>query len=168
MCLDMGYQIRRASDTDVASIVASVSALFREDGGRQDRFMDVGWPGREGWSYYADAVADDASLCLVAELTGPERTAIGHLVGRMRRPDSLRPGAVVAVLESMRVDHDHRGTGAGTQLIASFREWARSRGANEATVHAYAANAPALAFYRARGFAPRQVSLTLDMSPDSG
>jgi GNAT superfamily N-acetyltransferase len=75
---------------------------------------------------------------------------------------------VVAVLESMRVHDGWRGAGVGSRLIEEFLAWARSRGANEAVVHAYATNTRALRFYRARGFAAQQVSLVLDTSPGSG
>lgn len=84
---------------DVPELVASAGALFAEDGGRHDPFMDTGWPAREGTACYAD-------------------------------------------------------------LVDAFLAWARARGANEMTVQAYAQNDSALAFYRARGFRPFQVTLT--------
>jgi GNAT superfamily N-acetyltransferase len=115
-----------------------------------------------------DAVADNAALCVVAEVNGSASTVIGHLIGRMQRPDPLRPGAVVAVLESMRVDHSHRGAGVGTRLIAEFLDWAQFCGANEATVQPHAANTRALRFYRARGFARQHVSPTLEVPRGAG
>ena len=138
---------------DVPELVASAAALFAEDGGRRDPFMDTGWPAREGTAYYADLVADPACLCLLAGDGG------GHLVGRLRRPNPLRPGAVTAVLESMRVAPERRRTGVGSALVDAFLAWARERGANEMTVQAYAQNDGALAFYRAQGFRPFEVTL---------
>lgn len=136
---------------DVPALVASAAALFAEDGGRRDPFMDTGWPAREGTPYYAGLVEDPACLCLLA--------GEGHLIGRLRPPNFLRPGAVTAVLESMRVGPAHRRTGVGGALVATFLAWAREKGANEVTVQAYAANAEALAFYRALGFEPFEVTL---------
>ncbi|WP_329047227.1 GNAT family N-acetyltransferase [Amycolatopsis sp. NBC_01488] len=136
---------------DVPELLRSAAALFAEDGGRRDPFMDTGWPAREGHAYYAGLVQDPACLCLLA--------GDGHLVGRLRRPDPLRPGAVTAVLESMRVGPAHRRTGVGAELVAAFLSWAEENGANEITVQAYTANEDALAFYRAQGFEP--FSLTL-------
>ena len=139
---------------DVPELVASAAALFAEDGGSHDPFMDTGWPAREGTAYYADLVEDPDCLCLLA------RDGAGHLIGRLRRPDPLRPGAVTAVLESMRVAPDRRRTGVGGALVDAFLAWAREHGANETTVQAYAQNAGALAFYQARGFRPFLVTLT--------
>ncbi len=116
--------------------------------------MDTGWPAREGAGYYADLVRDPDCLCLLAGAGG------GHLVGRLRRPDPLRPGAVTAELESMRVAPERRREGIGGSLVDAFLSWARARGANEMTVQAYAQNAGALDFYAARGFRPFLVTLT--------
>jgi GNAT superfamily N-acetyltransferase len=138
---------------DVPELLASAAALFAEDGGRRDPFMDTGWPAREGTAYYAGLVDDPDCLCLLARDGG------GHLVGRLRRPNPLRPGAVTAVLESMRVAPERRRTGVGSALVDAFLAWARERGANEMTVQAYAQNDGALAFYRAQGFRPFEVTL---------
>lgn len=135
-------------------LVASAAALFAEDGGRHDPFMDTGWPAREGHSYYAGLVEDPQCLCLLAD------GGAGHLIGRLRRPDPLRPDAVTAVLESMRVAPERRREGIGGALVDRFLAWARERGASEMSVQAYAQNAGALAFYRAHGFRPFLVALT--------
>jgi len=139
---------------DVPELVASAAALFAEDGGHHDPFMDTGWPAREGEAYYGSLVEDPECLCLLAG------EGAGHLIGRLRRPDPLRPGAVTAVLESMRVAPDRRRQGVGGALVDRFLAWARERGANEMTVQAYAQNAGALGFYRAHGFRPFLVALT--------
>ena len=122
--------------------------------------MDTDWPTREGSNYYTALVEDSRSLCLLAypaqDLKG---TVVGHLVGRISRPNPLRPGAVVAVLESMRVSPDHRRRGIGTLLMGHFRGWARSEGANEASVTAYSANASAISFYCHHGFVPFELTL---------
>ncbi|VVJ19025.1 Uncharacterised protein [Amycolatopsis camponoti] len=136
---------------DVPELVKSAGGLFSEDAGRHDPRMDLGWPDREGAAYYAELVDDPDCLCL---LSGG-----GHLIGRMRPLSDLRPGAVTAVLESMRVGPAHRRSGVGAELVAAFFDWAREKGANEITVTAYAANEGALAFYRAQGFRPFEVRL---------
>ncbi|MFG1647561.1 GNAT family N-acetyltransferase [Amycolatopsis sp. NPDC049252] len=138
---------------EVPQFVASVAGLFAEDGGRRDPFMDTGWPDREGEAYYAGLVKDPACLCLLAPGGG------GHLVGRLRPPNPLRPGAVTADLESLRVDAGHRRAGIGGELVAAFFAWARENGANELRVKAFAANESALEFYRAQGFEPFEVTL---------
>jgi GNAT superfamily N-acetyltransferase len=138
---------------DIPRLAASAEALIAEDGGNHDPFMDTGWAAREGTAYYKSLVADDRCLCLLA----PDGE--GHLVGRLRDPHSLRPRAVTAVLESMRVGAGRRRGGVGAELVATFFAWARENGANEVTVRAYAANGGALEFYRAQGFEPHEVIL---------
>jgi GNAT superfamily N-acetyltransferase len=138
---------------DVPQLVVSVAGLFAEDGGARDPFMDIGWPAREGEAYYIDLVKDPACLCLLAS------EGKGHLIGRLRGPNALRPDAVTADLESLRVAAGHRRAGVGAELVAAFFAWAAENGANETRVKAFAANQGALEFYRAQGFEPFEVTL---------
>ncbi|MEV6899497.1 GNAT family N-acetyltransferase [Amycolatopsis sp. NPDC051372] len=152
----MDHIVTAVSAELIPALVSSVDALFREDGGRHDDRMDLAWPRREGSAYYTALLTDEDALCLVAQ---GEHGVAGHLVGRLRRHDSLRPGAVTAILESMRVAAEKRRTGMGTALVERFDEWARNNGADRFEVTAYAANTDALAFYHRHGF--REFELTL-------
>ncbi|WP_409181069.1 GNAT family N-acetyltransferase [Amycolatopsis sp. VS8301801F10] len=153
----MTSSVVRATPESVPQLVASAAALFAEDGGRRDPYLDLSWPRREGPAYFTDLVHRNDSQCLLAlSATG---SPIGHLIGRIRRADPLRPGAVVGVLESLRVDPAHRETGVATALTEEFFAWARESGANQASVTAYAANESAIRFYRGRGFAPFELTL---------
>ncbi|RZQ60141.1 GNAT family N-acetyltransferase [Amycolatopsis suaedae] len=149
--------VRVARDHDIEVLVASVSALFAEDGARRDRHLDVSWPDRHGRDYYRELLADPGCSCWLA--VGDSGQVVGHLVGRLAKPDPLRPGAVTAVLESMRVAPACRGQRMGAALVAEFDRWARRSGATELTVTAYASNEAALAFYRGQGFAEFEVRL---------
>ena len=152
--------IAPVAEESLPDLVMSVAGLFAEDGGQRDRHLDRGWPNREGGSYYTGLLEDDRSLCLLAYApTDTSATSVGHLIGRMIRLNPLRPHALVAVLESMRVHPAHRREGVGTLLVGHFLKWAHVHGANEASVTAYAANAPAVAFYRHQGFAPFELTL---------
>jgi len=148
----------------VRDLVTSVAALFAEDGEQRDRHMDTAWPKREGRNYYATLLEDHRSLCLLAySQAGARATVAGHLIGRMMRANPLRPDAVVAVLESMRVNPAHRREGIGTLLIGHFRQWALLLGANEASVTAYAANTSAIEFYSHHGFVPFELTLHMPL-----
>ncbi|MCE7080633.1 GNAT family N-acetyltransferase [Streptomyces sp. ST2-7A] len=144
----MSVTITPLSPEEVPHLIASVASLFVEDGGRYDAFMATEWPSEEGESYYRDLVRDEDALCLLAR----DEVVVGHLVGRIRRGNPLRPTARTAVLESMRVATGRRRAGVGTALVNAFTAWARHHSANELSVSAYAANPMAIAFYRARGF----------------
>ncbi|GAA1024486.1 MULTISPECIES: GNAT family N-acetyltransferase [Amycolatopsis] len=153
----MNAVVVRATPESVPRLVASATSLFAEDGALRDPWMDLTWPHREGPAYYADLAHRSDSLCLLA--LSAAGSAIGHLIGRTRRADPLRPGAVVGALESMRVDPAHRGTGVGTALADEFFAWAREFGANQVSVTAYATNDSAIRFYRGRGFTPFELAL---------
>jgi GNAT superfamily N-acetyltransferase len=116
--------------------------------------MDLGWPEREGAEYYFRLLGDQACLLLLAH---DDDQAVGHLVGRLSGPDSLRTQRV-AVLESMRVAPGARRTGVGSLLVRHFFTWARRGGAQQASVTAYAANDAALRFYARHGFSPTSVT----------
>lgn len=153
-----------AESDSVPWLVESVAALFEEDGGRRDPYMDIHWPERDGACYYRAAVEDVNCLCLVARDGVDSRSqVVGHLIGRTARSNPLRPDAVQIVLESMRVDPAHRCQGVGTLLVDHFRKWGHALGANEASVTAYAANTTAVQFYRHCGFSPFELTLHLPL-----
>ncbi|MFB9907051.1 GNAT family N-acetyltransferase [Allokutzneria oryzae] len=156
----MNPEIVVATKADIPDLILSASRLFAEDGGRRDPFMDTGWPAREGAAYYGQLVDSADCLCLLARNDQVE----GHLTGRIAT-SALRPGAVVAVLESMHVAAEHRRRGIGSALVERFFEWAGGHSANEFSVTAYASNEAALALYRKHGFAPFEVTLTRGSSP---
>jgi ribosomal protein S18 acetylase RimI-like enzyme len=148
--------VTRATRDDIDAFVTSVAGLFREDGGRHDPTMDVGWPAAEGGPYYAGLVDDEA--CRLAVARNASGQVIGHLVGELVGPDALRT-CRFAVLESIRVDPSARGTGVGSQLIQNFLTWAREKDAEVASVSAFAANAGALRLYERHGFRPQTITL---------
>ncbi len=133
-------RVRRAGEGDVPEVVGLSAALFREDAGQRDPSMNLDWPAEEGRGYFA----------------GLE--AVGYLAGRLRDADTLRPVGV-AELESMYVREGSRDSGVGARLVEEFLGWARERGAERASVTAYAANERAIRFYERLGFAARSLSL---------
>ena len=148
---------------DVTQLVASVGALFAEDSARRDAKMDLDWPAREGSRYYTAMVGEPRCLCLLAYRKAEPVTPVGHLVGRVRGRNPLRPRASLAVLESMRVEPACRGQGVGTVLVTQFCEWARARGANEASVTAFSSNTDAIRFYERCGFTPFEATLHMSL-----
>lgn len=152
----MDFTVSEVSTSDLPHLLASVRELFREDAGKHDPLTDTSWPEHSGSEYYTPLIRDEDSLCLLA-FSG--KVAAGHLIGRIRPSDPLRPGVVTAVLESLRVAPEFRRTGAASALVSRFMSWTEERRADQIKVSAYAANEAAVAFYRGHGFTPFELTL---------
>jgi ribosomal protein S18 acetylase RimI-like enzyme len=151
--------IRRASEADLHAVVKLSCALFQEDAGQRDPSMNLDWPKEEGETYYAGLIAGHGSVCIVAELSG---NVVGYLTGYVRKMTRLRPMRL-AELESMFVQNEFRGRDVGRQLVNSFLDWCREKGAQRVGVSAYVANDGAVAFYIALGFEPQRLTLELGL-----
>ncbi len=156
----MAIRIDTATVSDLADIVASAAALVAADAARFDpAATNLDWAAMDGSAYASALLAGEDTIVLLAR---DGEKAIGHLVGRLHRGNSLHPTRA-AELESIHVYPDHRGRGVGSLLVAGFSDWAAARGAGRAWVTAYAANEGALRFYARHGFAPRSVTLDRDL-----
>lgn len=158
----MTIRISTATIDDLPEIVASVDALFATDAGAHNAAAtNLRWASENGIAYYASLLADSDNLVLLAR---DDNEVTGHLVGRISGPGSVHP-IRVADLESVHVYPVHRNRGVGEQLATAFLAWAAEKGAQRATVTAYAANDGARRFYARHGFATRSVTLDLDLPP---
>lgn len=148
-------RIRMADDGDLDAIVVLNAALFQEDAGQRDPFMNLDWPQQEGHAYFSRHLKSEASCCLVADVNGE---VVGYLVGYTRTPSSL--GTIPsAELESMFVRDGARYKGVGQRLIEAFLEWCREREVPRVAVTAYVANDGAVRFYERSGFEAKHVTL---------
>lgn len=156
----MSILITRAAEGDIDDILAMATALVATDAGRYDAAAtNVDWASASGLGYCHGVLSSEANVVFLARSGA---TPIGHLVGRLSGPGSVHP-IRVAELESLFVDGAYRGEGLGSRLVDAFLGWAASKGADRATVTAYAANAGAQRFYERHGFAPRSVILDRDI-----
>lgn len=148
--------IRVASLDDVVRISYLNRALFREDAGRRDPFVDQGWPVKHGEGYFTAFLGQENSLCLVAEF---REEIAGYLAGYVGDGTDLRPVAM-AELESMYFAERYRCVGIGARMVRGFLEWAGE--ARLASVTAYAANESAIRFYEKIGFRSRSIVMERD------
>ncbi|MEV8371421.1 GNAT family N-acetyltransferase [Kribbella sp. NPDC056861] len=151
--------VRPATSVDLDGLVASTAALFAEDGAARDSLRNADWPAAHGLEWCTDLLADPQALVLVA-VSGDE--VAGHLVGSFSEPSDMWTGSR-AELVSMYVRGELRGQGVGGQLVDAFVEWAKSRGAAQLHVTAYATNEAALRLYASRGFAARSITLAAEL-----
>jgi len=155
-------RIEVATPDDLFEIIASADALVATDAGRYDPdATDLGWAALTGSAYATSLLADGDSLVLVAR---DGDAVIGHLAARLHGPGSVHP-IRVAELESIHVYPDRRGRGIGEQLVTGFLTWAADKGAQRASVTAYAANEAAQRFYARHGFTLKSVVLDRDDLP---
>jgi GNAT superfamily N-acetyltransferase len=150
-----GVTVHTVTRDDLDALVASVTELFREDAGTHDPSTDQQWPVREGTDYYAGLMNDET--CLLALARDGDRP-VGHLVGKLSESNSIRTERL-AILESLRVAPQSRGTGVGGLLVEHFLAWARQHEARQASVTAYAANEAAQRLYARFGFTPMSVTM---------
>lgn len=149
-------RVRPATREDLSGLVSSSDGLFTEDAGTRDPTLDLTWPAREAEAAYANMLDSATSLVLVVD--GADAGVVGHLLGRIGEPVSIRP-IRVATLTSMYVRPEYRNSGVGGELVQTFLAWARENGADRAAVSAYAANEDAIRFYQRNGFAPYTLQL---------
>jgi ribosomal protein S18 acetylase RimI-like enzyme len=155
-------RIGTATADDIPDVLASVDALIATDAGVHDAAgTNLGWASETGMAYCASLLASGDNLVLLAR-DGDE--VVGHLIARLGGPGSVH-AIRVADLESIHVYPAHRGRGVGEQLMTAFLAWAARKGAQRATVTAYAANDGAQRFYARRGFTVRSITLDLDDLP---
>lgn len=72
---------------DLDAIVALNAALFREDAGQRDPFMDQAWPRREVRAYFAGLLADPDSICYLATA---DDEPVAEMVPKVRPTSPLR------------------------------------------------------------------------------
>lgn len=155
----MDIDIRRAVAADVLGLVALSAALFVEDGAARDRLRNTGWPRDNGRAWIEGLLAAPDALVLVAD--DRQGAAVRHLIGQFYASSAMWTGARTEIVSTY-VMPGFRGRNLGSRMVEAFFAWSRERGAERFHVSAYAANEPAIRFYRRHGFAPLSVELAAD------
>ncbi|MDO8391114.1 MAG: N-acetyltransferase [Actinomycetota bacterium] len=154
------FTIASATIEDLDVLVEQGGALFVEDAGRYDTFIDFTWSGREGRADFERLIASDDCLVLVAS---NDAGVVAHLVGYIHDASPTRHPVTYANLRSLYVAPETRRQGVGDRLTRSFVDWARAKGCAEAHVDAYAGNEPAQRLYELHGFVVRSTARALTL-----
>ena len=150
--------VEAASSADLAELTDQGAALFTEDAGRYDTYIDLTWSQRQGRVDFERLIGDPGSLVLVARVEG---AVVGHLVGYTHEASATRLAVTFANLRSLYVEPTHRRRGAADLLVRQFIDWAHGQGCAEAHVDSYALNEPAQQLYQRHGFEVRSVARAL-------
>ncbi len=151
--------IRKARLDDVRLIVNLNHALFQEDAGQRDPYMNLNWPKENGYKHFTDLIDGENSVCFLANADG---RAVGYIAGYLREKSDLRP-VVIAEIESIYLKEGFRGRGLGKKLTKKFINWGMKNGAERASVTAYSKNTDALNFYRKLGFETWETKLEVNV-----
>lgn len=82
-------EIRNATSKDIPIIVELNAALFKEDGGTRDEYVNTKWPSEEGKDHFKKLIdSKQNTLCLVAV---EQSKVVGYLVGYLKKVESWRP-----------------------------------------------------------------------------
>lgn len=104
----------------------------------------------------AEILQDPARPVLAAEEEG---TLIGYAFCEIQEQGgAMRPGRTL-YLDDLCVDETCRGQGVGSALFEAVTALARERGCGRITLHVWAGNDAAEAFYRSRGMTPMKTAL---------
>lgn len=154
--MTLGIWVREASMDEIEEVAGLNAALFREDAGRRDDSVNLGWPVEEGWEHFVGLVASEEGSCLISS---SEEEIAGYLAGYVRDGSTLRP-ARVAELESMYVREEYRG-GAWARSWWTHFSGGPATGERSKRRSRPTRRTRALRLYRREGF--RQKSTSLEM-----
>lgn len=141
-----GMEIREASPTDAANLVAYLKALMAEPGINIPLTPDEVVTVEQERAILEDFERSERALMLVA-------LAEGQLVGELSiKAISPRKSIRHVASLGMSVKAEWRRQGVGRELLAAALEWAPSAGIKRVELWVYARNEPAIKLYESLGF----------------
>jgi ribosomal protein S18 acetylase RimI-like enzyme len=114
-------------------------------------------------AYYRGLITDENVGLFVAEVSG---SAVGFVHGIVRDTPAI-PILVprrYAIVDSIGVKSDFRGSGIGRMLVQRIHAWAIAKGASAIELNVHAFNTGAVSFYRKLGYetVSQKMSQSLD------
>ena len=110
-----------------------------------------------------DQVLDDPDAVLLVAEVDTSVVALAEIRCTQTKDLPILVQKRYAYIQEMIVSASCRGAGIGAALMASAREWARSRGATSLRTSVVPGNLLARAFYEREGFGAIMVSLEADL-----
>lgn len=152
--------IRKAKEEELKIIQDLNAALFKEDAGPRDPFVNLNWPYEEfGTNYFKDHLVNPNKIVLVAQIDGEITGYLAGTTGEMESWRSIKRGEV----QDMYVRPEYRSLGIGNKLMKEFFDWCKEKGDKKVVVHTYDSNERGINFYKKCGFKPYSRALESDL-----
>lgn len=147
--------VRQANKSDLEEILKLSNKLFLDESSSSDRYADSEWPFSKGGRRAFQETLEKGFLWVAEK----DSKIVGFLCGDLAYFQDWRP-IRRAELISFYIEESYRSMGIGSELVDSFFEWVKLKGAKTVFVSAYADNKRGIGFYRKMGF--EDESLTLE------
>jgi ribosomal protein S18 acetylase RimI-like enzyme len=116
----------------------------------------------KGYRWYFNSLLDDAeSLLLVAEVDG---VIAGYLYGSVEERDWAKLLDAHGAIHDLFVAESHRKHGVARALMNEARTRLQQKGARQLVLYSASANAQGQALFRALGYRPTMVEMTMDLT----
>ena len=150
--------IRKAGAQDLPAVNQLLEQVLAiHHAGRPDLFRAQGKKYTD--EELLDIFADPRTPVFVYERDG---AVLGYVFSALQKQDSgsLEP-LTTLYIDDLCVEEGRRGKGIGRALFAYAKDFARAQGCHNLTLHVWACNPGAQAFYEALGMKPQYTSMEL-------
>lgn len=159
-------EVRPATAADQEALGRFGGALMRQHHAADPRrFIQVESPEAGYGRFLVSRLSAPGSLVLVAEHDG---AVVGYIYADVESTNWMDLRGPCGVVHDVYVDEGARRLGAGRALMRAAIEWIRSRGQSQVVLLTKTGNEHAQRLFRALGFRPTMVEMTLDQESDEG
>lgn len=157
-----GVTVRAATREDLGPLGEMAAALVRFHHAIDERrfFMAAGV--EQGYRRWFGKELENPDAVLLAGV-GADGAVLGYAYGRVEERDWNQLLGRHAALHDILVKPEARGTGLGRALLDAFCAEVKGRGAPRVVLHTAYTNAVAQSLFKARGFRPTMIEMTLEL-----
>jgi len=155
--------IRSARRDDAEPLGRYGAALMRQHHAADPkRFIQTDQPEQGYGRFLVSQINNPESLVMVAEDQG---SVIGYVYADVEGTSWMDLRGPAGVIHDIYVDESARRQGAGRALMSAAIDWVRAHGRNQIVLLTKTKNEHAQALFKAMGFRPSMIEMTLDLDP---
>jgi ribosomal protein S18 acetylase RimI-like enzyme len=146
--------VRKATDADFLDIQRLNAELFKFEDSLNvvghTHTRNLNWPYSDyAVKYFHDAASGQNNCQAFVAVVNVK--VVGYLITSLYSKNWMAQNPI-AEIDNMFVSSDFRHHGAGSKLVAAYKDWAMAKGAKRLKVGALTENHPAMDFYKSQGF----------------